>query len=242
MANVNIKVGYSIDKSGLSELQKMLDTISVQAKLPGQEMNTELQKAATTARQLSTILDKSFNRDLGTINVTKFNQELLKTHLDMTTIKKDLENVAQGSTAFNILSSSILGTTAQIKTANQTLEKMAITLKNTIRYGISSSIFNNFSNSFQKAYDYARDLNKSLNDIRIVTDFSADKMEKFAVHANKASKQLGASTLDYTNAALIYYQQGLSDEEAKARAEVTIKAANVTGQTGQEVSEQLTAV
>ena len=82
MANVNIKVGYSIDKSGLSELQKMLDTISVQAKLPGQEMNTELQKAATTARQLSTILDKSFNRDLGTVNVTKFNQELLKTHLD----------------------------------------------------------------------------------------------------------------------------------------------------------------
>lgn len=242
MANVNIKVGYSIDKSGLNELQKMLDTISVQAKLPGQEMNTELQKAATTARQLSTILDRSFNRDLGTINVTKFNQELLKTHLDMTTIKKDLENVAQGSTAFNILSSSILGTTAQIKTANQTLEKMAITLKNTIRYGISSSIFNNFSNSFQKAYDYARDLNKSLNDIRIVTDFSADKMEQFAVHANEAAKQLGASTLDYTNAALIYYQQGLSDEEAKARAEVTIKAANVTGQTGQEVSEQLTAV
>ena len=242
MANVNIKVGYSIDKSGLSELQKMLDTISVQAKLPGQEMNTELQKAATTARQLSTILDRSFNRDLGTVNVAKFNQELLKTHLDMTTIKKDLENVAQGSTAFNILSSSILGTTAQIKTANQTLEKMAITLKNTIRYGISSSIFNNFSNSFQKAYDYARDLNKSLNDIRIVTDFSADKMEQFAVHANEAAKQLGANTLDYTNAALIYYQQGLSDEEAKARAEVTIKAANVTGQTGQEVSEQLTAV
>lgn len=242
MANVNIKVGYVIDKSGLSELQKTLDTISVQAKLPGKEMDTGLQKAATTARQLSTILDKSFNKDLGTINITKFNQELLKTHLDMSTIKKDLENVAQGSSAFNILSSSILGTTAQIKTANQTLEKMAVTLKNTIRYGISSSVFNNFSNSFQKAYDYARDLNKSLNDIRIVTDFSADKMEKFAVHANEAAKQLGANTLDYTNAALIYYQQGLSDEEAKARAEVTIKAANVTGQTGQEVSEQLTAV
>ena len=160
----------------------------------------------------------------------------------MTTIKKDLENVAQGSTAFNILSSSVLGTTAQIKTANQALDKMAVTLKNTIRYGISSSIFNNFANSFQKAFDYAQDLNKSLNDIRIVTDMSAEKMEKFAVHANEASKQLGANTLDYTNAALIYYQQGLSDEEAKARAEVTIKAANVTGQTGQEVSEQLTAV
>lgn len=242
MANVNIKVGYTVDKSGLTELEKILNDISVQAKLPGKEMDAEFQKAANTARQLSTILDRSFNKDLGTINVNRFNQELLKTHLDMTTIKKDLEGVAQGSTAFNILSSSVLGTTAQIKTANQALDRMAITLKNTIRYGISSSIFNNFANSFQKAFDYAQKLNKSLNDIRIVTDFSAEKMEKFAVHANEASKQLGASTLDYTNAALIYYQQGLSDEVAKARAEVTIKAANVTGQTGQEVSEQLTAV
>jgi hypothetical protein len=242
MANVNIKVGYSVEKSGLQELNKILSDISVQAKIPGQEMNKKLQKAASTARQLSTILDKSFNKDLGTINVAKFNQELLKTHLDMITIKKDLEGVSNGSTAFNILGSSVLGTTAQIRTANQALEKMSVTLKNTIRYGISSSIFNTFANSFQKAYNYSKDLNKSLNDIRIVTDMSASRMEDFAVEANNAAKQLGASTLDYTNAALIYYQQGLSDEEVKARADVTVKAANVTGQTGQEVSEQLTAV
>ena len=67
-------------------------------------------------------------------------------------------------------------------------------------------------------------------------------MERFADRANKVAKSLGSSTLDYTNASLIYYQQGLSDKEAAARAEVTLKAANVTGQTGQEVSEQLTAV
>ena len=156
--------------------------------------------------------------------------------------KKDLENVSQGSTAFNILSSSVLSANAQIKTANKALDHMAVTLKNTIRYGISSSVFNNFANSFQKAYSYARDLNESLNNIRIVTDASASKMEQFAVNANEASKRLGANTLAYTDAALIYYQQGLSDEEARARAEVTLKAANVTGQSAQEVSELLTSV
>jgi hypothetical protein len=31
-------------------------------------------------------------------------------------------------------------------------------------------------------------------------------MERFAIKANKAAKALSASTLDYTNAALIYYQ------------------------------------
>ena len=87
-----------------------------------------------------------------------------------------------------------------------------------------------------------RGFDTALNDIRIVTDKSADSMDRFAEKANEAAKNLGASTLEYTNASLIYYQQGLSDAETQARAETTIKAANVTGQTGQEVSEQLTAV
>lgn len=101
---------------------------------------------------------------------------------------------------------------------------------------------NNFTNSVSKAYNYIVKLDTSLNDIRIVTNKSAEEMETFAEQANKVAQGLGASTRDYTEASLIYYQQGLSDEETAARAEVTLKAANVTGQTGQEVSEQLTAV
>lgn len=67
-------------------------------------------------------------------------------------------------------------------------------------------------------------------------------MERFAKNANNAAKNLGASTKEYTQAALIYYQQGDNDAEAQAKADVTLKTANVTGQSGQEVSEQLTAV
>lgn len=136
----------------------------------------------------------------------------------------------------------VLNTNIQLKQTSQTLDKMAITLKNTIRYGISSSIFNNLTNSIQKAYDYSIKLDTSLNDIRIVTEKSAEEMDKFAVRANRVAKDLGRSTKDFTEASLIYYQQGLDDREAQARAEVTMKAANVTGQTGREVSEQLTSV
>ena len=136
----------------------------------------------------------------------------------------------------------VLNTNIQLKQTSQTLDQMAITLKNTVRFGISSSIFNNLTNSVQKAYDYSVKLDTSLNDIRIVTEKSAEEMDKFAVRANKVAKDLGRSTKDFTEASLIYYQQGLDDREAQARAEVTMKAANVTGQTGQEVSEQLTSV
>jgi hypothetical protein len=37
-------------------------------------------------------------------------------------------------------------------------------------------------------------------------------MADFAIQANKAAKELGKTTTDYTNAALIFAQQGLSDE------------------------------
>ena len=50
------------------------------------------------------------------------------------------------------------------------------------------------------------------------------------------------STKDYTDAALIYYQQGLGDAESQRRAEITMKTANVTGQNGREASEQLTVL
>mgnify|MGYP006874669479 CR=1 FL=1 len=36
-------------------------------------------------------------------------------------------------------------------------------------------------------------------------------MAKFAKEANKAARALSATTTDYTNASLIYYQQGLDE-------------------------------
>lgn len=62
-----------------------------------------------------------------------------------------------------------------------------------------------FIGSVQTAYGYAQDLNKSLNDIRIVTGYNADRMADFAARANDAAKALSTSTTNYTNASLIYY-------------------------------------
>ena len=240
---INFQVGFSVDKSGLSEMQSLFQQIANKAADPANKMNAGLQQAAKTATTLDGILTKTFNTELGSLNVTKFNQELAKSGLTLKDVKTDLSQVGnQGVTAYNRLTQAILGTNQQIKQSSKLLDQMFTTFKNTVRYGISSSIFNNMANSIEKAFTFSKQLDTSLNDIRIVTDKSAESMAEFAKQANEAAKGMGASTLDYTNAALIYYQQGLSDAEVAARAETTIKAANVTGQTGAEVSEQLTAV
>jgi len=67
-------------------------------------------------------------------------------------------------------------------------------------------------------------------------------MARFAEQANKAAQALSTTTTDYTNAALIYYQQGLNDEEVKARTDVTMKLANASGVSAETASQQLTAI
>ena len=67
-------------------------------------------------------------------------------------------------------------------------------------------------------------------------------MADFAKEANKAAKALSTTTTEYTKASLIYYQQGLSTEAVKERSDVTVKLANVTGETAEEVSNYMTAV
>jgi len=90
---------------------------------------------------------------------------------------------------------------------------MATTLANTVKWNAASAVVNGLSRSVQQAWGYVQSLDSSLNDIRIVTGKSADEMANFAVQANNAAKELGKTTTDYTNAALIYAQQGLSDKE-----------------------------
>ena len=246
MANsIKFDVGFNVNQSDLNGLISSLRKVQtdMQKATSAGTITTELKQAGEAAKQLEGILNQAWNSKLGQLDLSKVNSSIKSAYGNVNNLKSAMEKSgAAGAAAYNKFASSILNTNVQIKQSSKLLDQMATTFKNTVRYGISSSIFNNLVGSLEKAWSYSIKLDNSLNDIRIVTDKSAEDMERFAQSANKASKQMGASTLDYTNAALIYYQQGLSDAEVAARAETTLKAANVTGQRGEEVSEQLTAV
>lgn len=168
------------------------------------------------------------NVNLGTVNISKFRNEFSKINIDQ--LYTQLSKIGPvGAKAFNDITSSLLAGNIQIRQSHKLLDDMANSFKNTVKWGISSSIWNNMSGSIQKAWSYTKNLDSSLNDIRIVAGKSADEMERFAKQANNAAKTLGSSTLDYTNASLIYYQQGLSDEEVIQRTDTTVKMANVLG-------------
>lgn len=250
MANggrINYTVGFNVDQSGLNQIKSSLASIQQGTTkdfvgLKGlQDADKKLTEIKGTAAEVEAALNRSFNSNLGTLNISKFNQELKK--LDVKKVYTDFAQLGPvGQNAFRNITSQILTTNLQLKQTNKWLDEMATTMANSVKWGITSSIWNNMTGAVEKAWGFAKKLDTSLNDIRIVTQKSADDMERYAVAANKAAKNLGQTTTQYTNASLIYYQQGLSDAEVQARTETTLKAANVTGQSAADVSEQLTAV
>lgn len=247
-------IGFQIDKTGLNELKTQLNNLKDFIPAPGQlikmdpSLNKDMSKAGKkmvdiqkTISEVEVAFDNAFNTKTGLMNLQKLNTSLKQ--IDVKRIATNFSYMGkEGKQAFYEIAKSALTTEMQFKKTNGLLDRMGKTFANTIKWQISSSMINRFVGAVQQAYGYVQHLDTSLNDIRIVTGKSADEMERFARTANKAAKSLGASTTDYTEAALIYYQQGLSDEEANARAATTLKAANVTGQSGQAVSEELTAV
>jgi hypothetical protein len=99
-----------------------------------------------------------------------------------------------------------------LKRSNELMNKLWITMKNTVRWQITSGLLTGFTGAIGDAYRYAEDLNESLNNIRIVTGKSTAEMAQFAKQANRAAKELNTTTTKYTDASLIYYQQGLDDK------------------------------
>lgn len=255
MANpkVKIDVGFNIDNTQLNKLKASLDELSKMGIKDVQKASPNLPKSGKGSprsewMKMKDIIDqvtiaeqKAFNTKLGIVNVRKLSSELKNMNIDQ--LANHFNNFGEkGRKAFLELSKAALTTNASFKDTKTLLDRIGETMINTVNWSIASSTVNAMTNGVSQAIGYVKSLDSSLNDIRIVTGKSADEMDLFAKKANDAAISLGKSTTDYTNAALIYYQQGLDSDQADALAETTLEVANVTKQSTTKVSEEVTAV
>lgn len=243
--NLDFTATTSQAEAALSRLNTNLRNISSQTNLDtgGLRLPEQLNTASVAAIKLRENLQNAINVDTGRLDLSKFNHEMEKSGMSLKQYRDALVSLGPtGQAAFMDLSKAILASETPLKQTNVLVDKLWDSLKRTAGWQLSSTAIHRFIGTIQTAYNYAQDLNKSLNNIRIVTGYGSDRMAEFAKNANKAAKQLSATTLDYTNASLIYYQQGLDDKAVQERTDVTVKMANVTGTAAQTVSDQLTAV
>lgn len=225
-----------ISSMKLSEFQKIKPELDISSALK------EFQKLQDEANQVRNALQKAMNPQLGVTSASKLASELKK--LNIKQISKDFNSLGKiGQDALIGLNKEINSMNTSFVSSNKLLNSIATSFKNTVTWGISSSIWKNMTSSLSNAWSYAKKLDSSLNNIRIVSGQSADQMERFAKQANTAARELGVATTDYTNASLIYYQQGITDpERIKQMTDITVKMANVLKESETEVSNYITSI
>ena len=245
------KITYTLDfRANLTDVQGQLNKLSASLnavaskRIVSPNASQDIRNAANAASILEMNLKKAFNADTGKLNLTKFNMEIKNSGHNLQTLTRQLLGAGQsGRQAFMQMSIAIANSQKSMIKAGGAAQALWTTLKNTARWQISSAALTGLISGISSAIRYVKDLNKSLTDIRIVSGDSADEMARFAKEANRAAKELGATTLDVTNASLIYRQQGDDLATAAKKAEITIKAANVaTEASAEEMSNYLTAI
>ena len=248
MAKYSNTIAYQIqtklDATGLNQLQQQLSSVTKSFaelnktnELYGQkQMNEDI----ANVQKVQTALSKSFNTSLNLIDLSTFQKQLGS--LSLGELQTSMSKTAEGTKAFN----SMLGTIGQIDTGFKNIsslsDKIVNTFGNTVRWGVTASIFQTIQNSLYSSVDYVKELDTSLNNIQIVTGETSSNLTEWAKSANEAAAQLGASTTAFTDAAQLYAQNGYSQEDYTKLAELTTKVANVTQQSTSEASEEITSL
>lgn len=246
---LNVSLAFTADtsqaKAQIQSLQQSLSNLTnlTNNKRIGSDINDELMKASQTAAQLKVALNSATDVKTGKLNLNSFNSSLQKAGLSLSSVRAQFNLLgSEGQQAFLQLARSIQVADAPLISLSGRLRSLANTFSNTLRWQVASSALHAITSEISSAYSYAQQLDKSLNDIRIVSGLGADEMAEFAKQANKAAQALSSTTRKYADAALIFYQQGLSDKEVEERTNATIKMANVTGEAVDDVSSYMTAV
>ena len=242
---LNVELGFSVNNSSArKQIDDLINQLQKIQTTPSKVFDDkDLKDASKAAQELQQHIKNAVNTDTGKLDLTKFATSLNNSNTKLEYFRKELSKAgADGKNTFSSLANAIAQADAPMVKLNGRLGEFMTTLKNSARWQLSSNILHGLEGALGSAIGYAKDLDESLNNIRIVTGKSTDDMASFAKEANEAAKALSTTTTNYTDASLIYYQQGLSDEEVKKRTDITVKMGNAARESAEEVSQYMTAI
>ena len=227
--------------NNITRLGQLLNQISTKSTIG---VNSgSLVEAVQAAQQLQIHLQNALNQNTGRLDLSKLNASLKSADTNLATLATKLRGVGtDGQQAFNRLAMAVSSAEVPMFNLGKRMNKFMETLGNTLRWQLASNLINGVSGALSGAVSHAEELNEALNNIRIVTGLNTQAMADFTQEAARAAKILSTTATEYAQAALIFYQQGLSGDDVIERTNVVIKLANVTGEAVDTVSSQMTAI
>lgn len=239
--NVTLHFNYDVDNAGYQKLMSSLDQLQDRAvkamQMQGMSQTT-IDKYKNDIYTLKTAIDNSFDLSSNTWNIADaLNLPEAQTALN------NLQSVfPQTRFAIDNMGNSLESNGLKVDKYSQRIEHFKLTLANAFRYNVVNRAIDMITNSIRDMINYVIELDSALNSIRIITGKSSEEMYQFAAANQESAKELGRTATEYAQASLIFYQQGLDDSQVKGRTDAALKLANVTGQSVQEIVNQMTAI
>lgn len=245
-STISYNIQTTLDASGIAKLQAEIRNVETELqRMANQNLISDrsLSDASGKLKQLRTLISSAFNSNLGMLDITKFTNGLKSANLSLVDMQKAF------STAGSVGDAAFLNTLGRlgkldtgIKSVSKTTEKLFNTIGNTVRWGVVANGFQTILNSAHQTVQYVRDLDTSLTNIMMVTQQSKEQMNEFAQSANEAAKALSSTTVNMTDAALVFAQQGFNTDMSSALAERSTQLANISQQDTPTTSDQITTI
>lgn len=245
MANFNFSLGFDVEKQGIIKAKQELAQLKSELQNKPAKFNVEVGNLQQSLQQISVFenaLTKAFNPNLNKLDMREFMKQLHSAGYSLEGLKRSFSDMGVDATrSMRSIENGLQSTNLSLKKTNKMVESMAETFTNTLKWNVASQAIHGIEGSVGRAIGFIKDLDNSLNNIRIVTGQSKDQMDVFAQGANRAAGALGKTTVEYTDASLIYFQQGKSASEVRKLTEATLIGSSITGEGVSETAELLTA-
>lgn len=238
---ITFKVGFQVDdkelKSGLQGIQQDIQNAF--------NIKTGMTDEIAKATQQAQLLEKAIKRattDKG-ISYYSLNSELIKAGSSAAKLTSTLASGGQQFAAsLNAANTAFATADRSLLSLNGKIKEMSRVVTQSFKFTAAQTFLQSVSNAAREAYQWVYDLNKTITDISVVTGYQGDQLDKVTKNAIEGAERLRIAANEYAQGALIFYQQGLGDDEVARRTEITAKAAAAAGSSLQDMSSQLTAI
>ena len=245
-STISYNIQTTLDASGIAKLQAEIRNVETELqRMANQNLISDrsLSEASGKLKQLRTLISSAFNSNLGMLDITKFTNGLKSANLSLVDMQKAFSTAGRvGDAAFLSTLGRLGKLDTGIKSVSKTTEKLFNTIGNTVRWGVVASGFQTILNSAHQTVQYVRDLDTSLTNIMMVTGNTKDMMNEFAQSANDAAKALSSTTVNMTDAALVFAQQGFTTDMSSELAKRSTQLANISQQDTPTTSDQITTI
>jgi len=243
---VSYNIQTTLDASGIAKLQAEIRNVEAElTRMSASSLISDRSYRDATQKisSLRQILNQSFNANLGMLDMSKVTQGLKNANLSLGELRASfLAAGTAGEKAFNDTLGRLGKIDTGIRSVSKTTDKLFNTIGNTVRWGIVASGFQSVLNSAHQTVQYVRDLDTSLTNIMMVTQQSKEQMNEFAQSANDAAKALSSTTVNMTDAALVFAQQGFNTDMSSELAKRSTQLANISQQDTPTTSDQITTI